>query len=237
MKELIIFHHDPQYLEDVKSLESYIQAELNVVNIVYTSDETSVGVKYKATADWPTLGRKLRKDIGKVKSYLPKMTSDECKTFVKEGKIDINGVGLITEDLVVTRYIELETVEVYESATDNDVIILLDIRAHKDLESMALVRALTSRVNKLRKEAGLKATDRVDIFYEYENGEEDAVRVAVTGNEENLMRSVGGLPVEISQAPEGVKILLKETAGSGGKGKDDDAAAERFLLSLAERVV
>jgi hypothetical protein len=45
----------------------------------------------------------------------------------------------------------------------------------------------TSRVNKLRKEAGLKPVDKVDIFYEYDEGQEDALVSAVKGNEEVLL--------------------------------------------------
>jgi isoleucyl-tRNA synthetase len=232
LKELVLFHHDPEYLEDVKSLESYVTAELNVVNVRYTSDEAEVGIKYKASADWPTLGKKLRKDIGKVRSALPNLGSEECKDFVTKGKMDVNGVELVAGDLIVTRYVDEANANEYESATDNDVIVLLDIRRHADLESMALLRVLTSRVNKLRKEAGLKTADQVDIFYEYDDGQQDALAGAVSGHEEYLVEKVGGVPMAISQLGEGKEILQKETRA---KDAEDLGAGERFVLSLAKR--
>jgi isoleucyl-tRNA synthetase len=232
LKELVLFHHDPEYLEDVKSLESYVTAELNVVNVRYTSDEAEVGIKYKASADWPTLGKKLRKDIGKVRSALPNLGSEECKDFVTKGKMDVNGVELVAGDLIVTRYVDEANANEYESATDNDVIVLLDIRRHADLESMALLRVLTSRVNKLRKEAGLKTADQVDIFYEYDEGQQDALADAVSGHEEYLVEKVGGVPMNISQLGEGKEILQKETRA---KDAEDLGAGERFVLSLAKR--
>jgi isoleucyl-tRNA synthetase len=230
LKELVLFHPDPEYLSDVKSLESYVTAELNIVNVRYTSDEAEVGIKYKATADWPTLGKKLRKDIGKVRSALPTLSSDSCKDFVLNGKMDVNGVELVQGDLVVTRYVDEASANEYESATDNDVICLLDIRRHADLESMALLRVLTSRVNKLRKEAGLKTADQVDIFYQYDDGQEDSLAGAITGNEDYLVEKVGGVPMNQSQMPEGRNVLQTETK----KGGED--AGEQYVLSLVERV-
>ncbi|ODO08865.1 isoleucine-tRNA ligase [Cryptococcus wingfieldii CBS 7118] len=234
LKELIIFHRSQEYLDDVKSLEGYIMAELNVTKIVYTSDEASVGIKYRATADWPTLGKKLRKDIGKVKSYLPKMTSDECKDFIATNKVTINGVELVEGDLNIHRFAELPADQAadYDSASDNDAIILLDIRRHPELESQALLRGLTSRVNKLRKEAGLKPSDKVDVFYQYDEGEEDVIRAAIGGNEDFLQKQIGAVPVELSQKSEGRELLQTEVrskeAGEIGQG-------ERFVLSLASR--
>ncbi|WVO22161.1 isoleucine-tRNA ligase [Cryptococcus decagattii] len=233
LKELVIFHHDQEYLDDVRSLEPYIAAELNVVNIVYTSDESAVGIKYRATADWPSLGKKLRKDIGKVRSHLVKMSTDECKAFVADGKIVVNGVELVAGDLVVTRFAEVPTGEVkYDTASDNDVIILLDIRRHPELENLSLLRSLTSRVNKLRKEAGLKPSDKVDIFYEYDAGEEDAIRPAISGNEEYLNKQIGGVPVELSQKGEDKEVLKREVRT---KEAEDLGQGERFVLSLALR--
>ncbi|RSH87434.1 isoleucine--tRNA ligase [Saitozyma podzolica] len=233
LKELVIFHHDQEYLDDVKSLESYIAAELNIVNIVYTSDESAVGIKYMATADFATLGRKLRKDLGKVRGALPSLTSDQCKAFVTEGKMNVSGVELVTGDLIVSRFVELGDSKTHESATDMDVIVLLDIRRHPELERMALLRALTARVNKLRKEAGLKPSDKVDVLYKYDDGEQDLIREAVGGNEEYLTRAVGAIPIEASQAGEGTKLLGTEKRA---KEAEDIGAEERFVLSLVERV-
>ena len=232
LKELVVFHHDQEYLDDVKSLEEYIAAELNVVNIVYTSDEASIGIKYKATADWPTLGKKLRKDMGKVKAGLPKLTSDDCKGFVLDGKVTCAGVELVAGDLVVTRYVDAAEGNTHDNATDQEVIVILDIQRHADLEAATLLRSLTSRVNKLRKEAGLKPVDKVDIFYEYDAGESDAIVEALKGNEEVLLKPFGVLPMEKSQLSEGRKVLAVEKRAKGAEELD---AEERFVLTLVEK--
>jgi isoleucyl-tRNA synthetase len=235
LKELILFHHDQQYLDDVKSLESYVMAELNVAEIVYTKDEAAFGIKYKANADWPVLGRKLRKDLGKVKSHLPKMTSDECKSYMSSGKVTLNGVDLVEGDLVVTRFVELEgeRAQTYESATDLDATILLDCRRHEDLEHVSLLRALTSRVNKLRKIAGLVPTDRVDVFYATDAGETDALASAIAPATDLLVAQISAVPTPAAQMSTGRKVLATEVRE---KEIGDDDRAERFILTLVERV-
>ncbi|KAG8796737.1 isoleucine--tRNA ligase, partial [Serendipita sp. 399] len=65
LKELVVFHPEESFFDDVKPLQSYLANELNVREVVFTTDEERTCVKYTATADWPTLGKKLRKDIGK----------------------------------------------------------------------------------------------------------------------------------------------------------------------------
>lgn len=237
LKEFVVFHHDQEYLDDVKSLESYIAAELNVVNVVYTSDESAVGIKYKASADWPTLGKKLRKDIGKVKNALPSLSSDDCKEFVLNGKMNVSGVELVTGDLVVTRFVEApsttgSTSEItHENATDKDVIVILDIRKHADLESLTMLRSLTSRINKLRKECGLKQTDKVDIFYEYDEGQTDVLAETISANQEALVNPFGVLPGPKSQLSQGTKVIGTEKRA---KGADDTDPEERYIITLAE---
>ncbi|WRT66325.1 isoleucine-tRNA ligase [Kwoniella shivajii] len=238
LKELVIFHHDQEYLDDVKSLESYIAAELNVVNVVYTSDESAVGIKYRANADWPTLGKKLRKDIGKVRSYLPNMTTEECKSFLTQGKVVVNGIELITGDLNVTRFAEVEDETKKDTASDTEVIIIMDIQRHAELESMALLRSLTSRVNKLRKEAGLKPSDKINLYYEIDQGEEDNIKSALKGNEDYLIKQIGAIPIELSQKsdstndPESKKTATLVTE-KRSKESEDLVESERFVLTLS----
>ncbi|KAM9917147.1 hypothetical protein OXX80_013359, partial [Metschnikowia pulcherrima] len=62
LKELIILNSDAGYLKDIDSLKSYIVSELNVRSLVISSDEEKYGVQYTAVADWPILGKKLKKE-------------------------------------------------------------------------------------------------------------------------------------------------------------------------------
>lgn len=167
LKELVILHSDPDYLNDVKSLQGYITDELNVRNLVITSDEDKYGVEYTLVADWPVLGKKLKQDSKKVKAALPKVTSDEVKQFAKSGSITVDGIQLVKEDLQVLRGLPQEkAADGQEARSSHDVLIILDIKLYPELQSEGLARELINRIQRLRKKAGLNATDDVQVEYD-----------------------------------------------------------------------
>ena len=106
MKELVVIHHDPQYHTDIKQLETYIVEELNVREIIVTSDEDKFGVKYKAEADWKVLGAKFKKDAQKIKKALPSVTSEQVKEFVNKKEMVVDGIKVTDEDLNVSARID-----------------------------------------------------------------------------------------------------------------------------------
>ncbi|XP_055998788.1 isoleucine--tRNA ligase, cytoplasmic-like isoform X2 [Ostrea edulis] len=60
LKEVVAIHRDPEALEDIKSLQSYIMEELNVKSVKVTQDKSSFGAHLVAEADFKTLGAKLK---------------------------------------------------------------------------------------------------------------------------------------------------------------------------------
>jgi len=52
-------------------------------------------------ADWPVLGKKLKKDMPKVKNGLDKVSSAEVKKFLETKSIVVGGITLREEDLQV----------------------------------------------------------------------------------------------------------------------------------------
>ncbi|KAK9448268.1 tRNA synthetases class I-domain-containing protein [Limtongia smithiae] len=166
LKTLVVIHSDKQYLNDIRGLEQYIVEELNVRDIVFTSDEAAYGVEYKCVADWPTLGKKLRKDIVKVKQALPALASDDVKTFLEAGKITVAGIDLVAGDLQVIRALGEDSVaHGQETNTDQDVLVVLDTTIYPSLKTEGLAREIINRVQRLRKKAGLQATDDVLVQY------------------------------------------------------------------------
>lgn len=174
LAELVVFHPDQQYLDDVKSLLTYVEQELNVREVVFTSDEARCGIKFRADADYVVLGRKLRKDLGRVKKALPSVASDDVKAYLATGHITVDGVELVKGDLTATRYVEVpprtEGGPHYESNSNNDVVILLDCLRRPELEQEGTAREVVNRVQRLRKKAGLVATDDIDVFYSFTDG-------------------------------------------------------------------
>jgi isoleucyl-tRNA synthetase len=224
LKELLVFHPDAEYLEDVRSLQRYVQSELNVRDVVVTSEETTAGVRYRAVADWSVLGRKLRSNLGKVKSALPDLSSDDVRSYTQTGRVTVAGIELVEGDLIVQRYIELPEGEgVYATHTDNDVVVRLDIQVHPELAVEWLAREFISRVQKLRKKAGLQATDDVEVYYQFEEGTGSDLRDAMREHAEIIERTVRSVPIDASKRKQGSNIIIEE---------EQEVAETKFLLSL-----
>ncbi|CZS97383.1 isoleucyl-tRNA synthetase [Rhynchosporium agropyri] len=166
LKSLIVIHPDPVYLEDVRSLEGYITEELNIQELVLSSDEAKYNVQYSVSADWPVLGKKLKKDVQKVKKALPGLTSDQVHQFVLKKTIVVDGITLEDGDLVVKRGLkDNESSKNLETNTDDEVLTILDAEVYAELADQALAREIINRVQRLRKKAGLQPTDDVKMEY------------------------------------------------------------------------
>lgn len=227
LKELLVFHADKEYLDDVRSLQRYIQSELNVRDIVLTSDESTSGVRYRAVADWSILGRKLRKTLAIVKNALEHVSSDEVKTYVATGKITIANIELVEGDLTVQRYIELPAGAEAQFAThtDSDAVVRLDIQVHPELAGEWLARELINRVQKLRKKAGLQATDDVDVFYALEEGAGEDLKDAIKQHAEVIRKTVRSVPEDVVKRSKVAKLLIEE---------EQEIAEVKFMLSLVQ---
>jgi isoleucyl-tRNA synthetase len=166
LKTMVVIHRDSQYLEDVRRMETDICAELNVHNLILTSEEDKYQVQYSATADWPVLGKKLKKDAVRVKKGLPNVTPEAVREYMASGKLVVDGIELGPEDLIVKRGLKEDPAnKEQEFNTDNDVIVILDMAVYPELHEQGLAREIINRVQKLRKKAGLVPTDDVGMEY------------------------------------------------------------------------
>lgn len=192
LKSLVIIHPDQQYLDDIKSLEVYVQEELNVRDVILSTDEDKYGVTYTAVADWPKLGRKFKADAQKVKKALPAVQSHEIREFLQSGRITVAGVELTEEDLVVRRGLQGSDASL-ESNTNNDILIILDTKLYPELAAEGISRQVINRVQQLRKKAGLVQTDIVKMEYKVnDDPEEIGLEAALDEQSGNLAKALRG---------------------------------------------
>lgn len=208
LKEVVVHHSSQEYLNDISSLSQYIEEELNVRQVVCTLDEQKCGVKWQLTADYAVLGRKLRKDLGKVKAALPNLSSEEAKEFSRSGKIQVAGVELVEGDLVASLSVDTppqaEGGSDYESHTDGDVVVMMDCLVRPEYIDEALARELANKVQRARKEARLQATDDVDVYLRGDSPEaQEILERLLKGQAELVVRILKKLPKDARQLPEG----------------------------------
>ncbi|KAG8790197.1 isoleucine--tRNA ligase, partial [Serendipita sp. 399] len=168
----------------------------------------------------------LRKDIGKVKAGLPKLTSEEVKSYAEKGEVTVDGILLTKGDLVVNRIVDLPEDGSFASNTDSDVVVLLDIRTYPELEAEGLAREFINRVQRLRKEAGLQATDDVDVFYQFEDGTGIEILAAIIKHAETITKAVRCAPADVQKRSPNAVVLIDRRQEIGETG---------FHLSLTRR--
>lgn len=139
------------------------------------------------------------------------------------GTVDVAGIKLVAGDLAVQRFVELPEDGTAATNTDNDVVVVLDIRIHPELEGEALARELINRVQKLRKKAGLQAVDEVSVYYKFADAEGEEIVKAIKEQAEMIRKSIKGLPEEVVQRPKGAAVLIEE---------EQEIAETKFSLSL-----
>jgi len=227
LKELLVFHAEDRFLEDIRPLQGYIQSELNVRNVLFTSDEALAGVRYRAVADWSVLGKKLRANLARVKNALPMISSDDIKTYSRTGQITVDGIQLVEGDLAALRYIELppstEGLYATNSDTDSNVVIRLDLQIDAELTGEWLARELINRIQKLRKKAGLQATDKVHVFYRFDDLTGEDILDAMTQYKDMIERTVGSIPTNAVDRKPGTELIIEE---------EQVIADTKFLLYL-----
>jgi isoleucyl-tRNA synthetase len=221
LAQLVVIHKDQEYLDDVALLLQYVKEELNVRDVVLSTDEDKYGVVYRLNADWQVLGKKLRKDMAKVKKGLSDVTNDEVKAFFKSGEISVAGIPLTAGDLVVTRDCDASKLEGFHSCTDSDAIVLLDTTIHPHLQQEGLAREVVNRVQRLRKQAGLQATDDVAMQYKLLD-DKAGLQEAIVNNADLFVRSLRSNVVASDGANSGEVIIEEE----------QEVAGSTFLLTL-----
>ncbi|WFD44811.1 isoleucine--tRNA ligase [Malassezia psittaci] len=224
LKELIVFHTSKQFLDDVQSLSSYIEEELNIRDLVLSQDEEKCGVRFKLLADWPTLGKKLRKDMGKVKKGLDQVTSAQAKEYMQTNHIQIEGITLGEGDLRAQRFVDQASLPSdLLSDTDGQVVVLLDTKVHPELQAEGAARDVINRIQRLRKKAGLQPTDSIDYFYRFTNDMTDVLEEVMKTQSDVFQRNLRRVPLPASELPSDADVVFEE---------EQEVNEAKFLLTL-----
>lgn len=163
LPEMIVIHREETYLNDVKSLESYVLEEMNVKKILLTSDKEKYGITLRAEPDHKVLGARLKGDFKAVTQGLKNLTNEQCEKLISIGFVDLVGQRIdVSEVRLIFQAVGNDQ---YEAHSDNDVLILVNVTPDQDMLDEGFSREIINRVQKLRKKARLVPTDDVDVFY------------------------------------------------------------------------
>ncbi|OAR03780.1 hypothetical protein LLEC1_04281 [Akanthomyces lecanii] len=162
---------DERQLEKLESVISYVREELNLRTIVLSSDEAKYDVALEARVDWPTLGKKLKKQVQSARKALPGLSQDQLRRFQETKFMEVAGEVLEEGDITLVRSVRQsnDTEELgkskWEAASGDSIMVLLDTESTAELEEEGFVRDLISRVQRLRKQAKLVPSEDVRMEY------------------------------------------------------------------------
>lgn len=166
LKKAFVVLKDDASVELLKKygLEKYIAEELNVRELELTT-EADRFITLKATPVHKRLGARLRKDVKAVQAAVAQLTSAQVAQYQKDGKIEICGHTLDSEDLVVVNTFSGDKNR-YEGEWDSKIMVVIDVEEDEELRFEGVLRAVASHTQRLRKNSGVQVEDEIEIYFD-----------------------------------------------------------------------
>ncbi|HEY6628361.1 MAG TPA: isoleucine--tRNA ligase [Acidimicrobiia bacterium] len=157
---LTILTHDPDIGAAVETHGDIISEELNVKKVTATDDEGAL-VHLSAKANFRKLGPTLGSEMQTVAAGIAALGGDDLAGILDGGSVEVAGHSINLDDLIVER----TPVEGVIVETGADFACALDTTLDDDLVLEGVAREIVSRVQKLRREAGLDVVDRISLTW------------------------------------------------------------------------
>jgi isoleucyl-tRNA synthetase len=180
LARLTVLTRDTDVAAAVELHVAVISDELNIKEVVASAEEGDL-VSLSAKANFRTLGPRLGAGVPEVAAGVAGLGQDDLETLLGGGTVSVAGHLLSSADVLVERVPREGTIV----ETGSDFAVALDTRITDALFLEGLAREITSRVQRMRRDAGLEVTDRIDVAWWSEDPE---VRAAIASHRE-LMRA------------------------------------------------
>eukprot|EP00761_Pharyngomonas_kirbyi_P013015 gb/GECH01013042.1/.p1 GENE.gb/GECH01013042.1/~~gb/GECH01013042.1/.p1 ORF type:complete len:1072 (+),score=220.26 gb/GECH01013042.1/:1-3216(+) len=194
LSRITIVNPNQQYLDDLKEVSNYIKDELNIKQVELTSDESLM--EKSVHPDNRGLGQRFKKEFPAIKKAIAAMTTEDIDHLTKEGKITLAGHELSVDDFVINVSFKHES-ENLVSRSDGNSVVVLNTELTDELVQEGYAREVVSAVQSLRKSSGLKAEDKIHVFYLADEKFDDLVSQHtddITGTLETTMTRVTETP-------------------------------------------
>ncbi|MEX0865686.1 MAG: isoleucine--tRNA ligase [Acidimicrobiia bacterium] len=188
-----VLTRDPVLSAAVRSHGDVISDELNVRSVSVSPDESDL-VRLAAKANFrrlgPVLGSRMR-DVAEAIALLP---PDRVVELLDGAALEVAGHPITLDDVMIER----SPVEGVIVEAGPDFACALDTTLTDDLRSEGLARDLVSKVQQLRREAGLRVSDRITLRW---SSDDDEIADAFDNHEDYVESEV--LASGITRATEG----------------------------------
>ena len=183
--------------------------ELNTMAVTTSADEAS-WVKLSAAANAKSLAPRLGKGFRAVQQAIAALPAEDVAKFAEAGEtatMEVAGTTVTAADVTVDRTF-CGDASTYAAAVSKDgsVTVVMNIVQDAELHAMHMAREAVNRVQKLRKAAGLKFSDVVDVYFTVAEAQPPVL--------ENCPAPVL-IPADVSVPAAALKPKPKPAAGAG----------------------
>jgi isoleucyl-tRNA synthetase len=167
---LTVIHKETALLEEIAKLENYIQAELNVKEVAYTTDEDEY-INLYAKPNAPVLGKRLGKDFRRFRELIEILSHEQIAKLQETGEMELDGEVFSQDDILVFR----EAREGTNAISDRFVSIDMNCTLNDDLISEGLAREIVNRIQRSRKDRNFNVADRINVRFSAGDELKDAI--------------------------------------------------------------
>lgn len=196
--------------EAVERMRGVIQDEVNVKAIDYVTGSSEV-VRRSAKPNFQRLGSRLGPLMQPTNQAVRALGDDAIERYQQEGRLalEVDGetVELGPDDLVI----QSEGIEGWLVGSEGGVTVALDTEVTPALRAEGLAREAVSRIQNLRKEAGLAVTDRIEVRYDGS----DAAAAALSEHAAYVRNET--LAVRLQRAPDAIDGNAADEAPENGE--------------------
>jgi isoleucyl-tRNA synthetase len=192
---------DNNFREKFEAVKDLILAEVNVKEVEYIDDTSSILVK-KIKPNFKTLGPRYGKLMKDISNKIAAFTPQEIVAFENAGThaVTVNGQEII----LTTGDVEIisEDIPGWQVANDGKLTVALDTTVSDDLRYEGIAREFVNRIQNIRKENGFDVTDKITVIIE----DLDFVHEAVTRHSSYIASQTLATSVELKETFDGTNI-------------------------------
>jgi isoleucyl-tRNA synthetase len=149
----------PEVREAIEQLSDALRGELNVKEVVAISDDSAL-CTLSAKANFKRLGKRLGPKMKAVAAAVERLDAEGIARLERGESVELEGEALTPEDILLSR----EARPGNASETQAGITVVLDTNITPKLAAEGLARELLSRVQNLRKQAGLSVSQRIALY-------------------------------------------------------------------------
>jgi len=173
LAKLLLPIADPATQAQIASLGALIKAEVNVKQVVYTSDTATVVTK-NIKPNFKTLGKRYGAQVKAIAQAITQLGPADIQRLEQGKRLTLAWTTADTEEanMELTRedvFITSEDIPGWVVASEGDITVALDITLNEALRQEGMARELVNRIQNLRKEQGLAVQDKIEVTLAAEN--------------------------------------------------------------------